>query len=398
MKKVIIIANYVNFSWEKGNCRFIYLLNNLDCCNNEIELITTNFCHYKKEKRKNIKKFTDNLKYKVTLINEPGYKKNISLKRIYSHYVLGINLKKYLLKLKYKPDVIYCAVPSLDIAKVATQYAKKNNIKLIIDIQDLWPEAFKMVFKIPVLSDIIFFPMRKKADYIYSNADEIVAVSETYVNRALEVNKKTKNGTSVFLGTDLDIFDKYAKENRIYYYDNIIRIVYIGTLGMSYDIKSVIDAIKILNDKGIKNIKFVVMGDGPLKQEFEEYAEEKQIDTEFTGRLEYEKMVGLLCSCDIAVNPIIGTSVASIINKVGDYAAAGIPVINTQNSQEYIDLLVKYHAGLNCKPNNSSDIANKLEYLIINKKELKELGAGNRKLAEELFDRKKTYKKIISLI
>ena len=398
MKKVIIIANYVNFSWEKGNCRFIYLLNNLDCCNNEIELITTNFCHYKKEKRKNIKKFTDNLKYKVTLINEPGYKKNISLKRIYSHYVLGINLKKYLLKLKYKPDVIYCAVPSLDIAKVATQYAKKNNIKLIIDIQDLWPEAFKMVFKIPVLSDIIFFPVRKKAEYIYSNADEIVAVSETYVNRALEVNKKTKNGTSVFLGTDLDIFDKYAKENRIYYYDNIIRIVYIGTLGMSYDIKSVIDAIKILNDKGIKNIKFVVMGDGPLKQEFEEYAEEKQIDTEFTGRLEYEKMVGLLCSCDIAVNPIIGTSVASIINKVGDYAAAGIPVINTQNSQEYIDLLVKYHAGLNCKPNNSSDIANKLEYLIINKKELKELGAGNRKLAEELFDRKKTYKKIISLI
>ena len=398
MKKVIIIANYVNFSWEKGNCRFIYLLNNLDCCNNEIELITTNFCHYKKEKRKNIKKFTDNLKYKVTLINEPGYKKNISLKRIYSHYVLGINLKKYLLKLKYKPDVIYCAVPSLDIAKVATQYAKKNNIKLIIDIQDLWPEAVKMVFKIPVLSDIIFFPVRKKADYIYSNADEIVAVSETYVNRALEVNKKTKNGTSVFLGTDLDIFDKYAKENRIYYYDNIIRIVYIGTLGMSYDIKSVIDAIKILNDKGIKNIKFVVMGDGPLKQEFEEYAEEKQIDTEFTGRLEYEKMVGLLCSCDIAVNPIIGTSVASIINKVGDYAAAGIPVINTQNSQEYIDLLVKYHAGLNCKPNNSSDIANKLEYLIINKKELKELGAGNRKLAEELFDRKKTYKKIISLI
>ena len=72
------------------------------------------------------------------------------------------------------------------------------------------------------------------------------------------------------------------------------------------------------------------MGDGPLKEEFENYAEEKKVDCQFTGRLEYEKMVGLLCSCDIAVNPIKKGSAGSIINKVGDYAAAGLPVINTK--------------------------------------------------------------------
>ena len=74
----------------------------------------------------------------------------------------------------------YIAVPSLDVAKIAAEYAEKNNIRFIIDVQDLWPEAFKMVFNVPFISDILFYPMLKQADYIYKAADEIIAVSQTY--------------------------------------------------------------------------------------------------------------------------------------------------------------------------------------------------------------------------
>lgn len=60
----------------------------------------------------------------------------------------------------------------------------------MIDIQDIWPEAFKMVFNVPIISDLIFYPMKKMADYIYSRADSIVAVSDTYADRASTVNKE----------------------------------------------------------------------------------------------------------------------------------------------------------------------------------------------------------------
>ena len=56
----------------------------------------------------------------------------------------------------------------------------------------------------------------------------------------------------------------------------MVRIAYIGTLGHSYDIPLVINSIKYLNEKGINNLKFIIMGDGPLKEEFENYAEEKK--------------------------------------------------------------------------------------------------------------------------
>lgn len=396
--KVLMIAQFNTFPFEGGNSRFSYLLDLFDYEKNEVEFITSRFKHSSKMFRDINEDEKRELNYKLTLLDEPGYKKNVSIKRLYSHKVLSKNLNNYLNSLNYKPDVIYCAIPSIDVANVAVRYANKNKIKFIIDIQDLWPEAFKMAINIPILSDLLFFPMMRKANYIYSHSDEILAVSQTYVDRGLSVCTKNKKSLSVYLGTNLKYFDKCALENKVSFNDGLIRIAYIGTLGTSYDIKTVIDAVKILMTKKINNIKFVVMGDGPLRNSFEEYARENNINYEFTGKLEYPKMVGFLSSCDIAVNPIVGLSVASIINKVGDYAAAGLPVINTQNSQEYRNLIDNYSAGFNCENGNASDIADKMEKLITNRKLRINMGKGNRLLAEEKFDRDKTYKDIIDSI
>lgn len=124
----------------------------------------------------------------------------------------------------------------------------------------------------------------------------------------------------------------------------------------------------------------------------------KKVDCQFTGRLEYEKMVGLLCSCDIAVNPIKKGSAGSIINKVGDYAAAGLPVINTQENNEYRNLVEEYKIGFNCENNNSNDLAEKINILWNDEKSRKEFGNNNRKLAEKKFNRNRTYNEIVKLM
>lgn len=394
---IVIVSQYLRDieHFEDNNSRFVYLAKLFAKSEkNSIEIITSDFNHAKKE---NFNKVGELTGVKITVCHEPGYTKNVCLKRFGSHKKLSKNIEEYLEKRK-KPDIIYAAVPSLAVAEVCANYCKKNNVKFTIDVQDLWPEAFKMVFNVPIISDIILYPMKKKADYIYSKADEIVAVSETYCNRALKANKKTNKGLSVFLGTDLKYFDKCKEKNKVEFNDGIIRIAYIGTLGHSYDIKLIINAIKILNDKDIDNILFVVMGTGPLRENFENYAKEKKVKCEFIGRLPYEAMVGKLCSCDIAVNPIIGKSVASIINKVGDYAAAALPVINTQESLEYRNLVKEYQTGFNCINEDVIDISQKIEILYKDKKLREKMGKSNRKLAEEKFDRRKTYKKIIELM
>lgn len=392
MKDIVIIANFASGLVGDDNNRFPYLAAMLAKINH-VELVTSDFDHGSKKKRTSVAKYS----FKITLLNEPGYKKNICLRRFWSHFVFGKNVFKYL-KTRTKPDVVYCAMPSLTAAAAVSNYCKKNGIRFIIDVQDLWPEAFQMVLNIPAVDKILFAPFRCLANKAYRYADEIVAVSRTYMDRAKVVNKTGAKGIPVFLGTNLDTFDNNAKNNKVTKSDSSeLWLAYCGTLGSSYDLTCVFDALKIVKNSGIENVKFFVMGDGPRKSEFELYAKKLQLNVVFTGCLPYAQMCGLLSSCDIAINPIMPRAAQSIINKHADYAAAGIPVINTQECLEYRNLVDKYKMGFNCKNNDALNLAQMIERLIMNPDLRIEMGNNARKCAEEKFNRKNTYAEIIGL-
>lgn len=391
---ILMVAHFTTMPEEAGNNRFNYLAERLSEKGHKVTLVTTSFSHNAKTQRLN-KNIMASGGYDIELCYEPGYKKNISLKRFYSHYIWGNNVKKCL-KRRRKPDVIYCAVPSLTAPLAIVKYCKENDIRCIIDIQDLWPEAFQMVLNIPIIKHFLFAPFKWMADRIYKNADEIVAVSQTYVNRALQVNKKCKRGHAVFLGTELKKFDENSKKNKVLKKPKEeIWLGYCGTLGKSYDLTCVIDAMDILKRD---NLKLIVMGDGPQRNKFEEYAIRKKASVLFTGRLPYEDMCGLLKECDIMVNPIIGTSVASIINKHADYVATGRPIINTQQSPEFIKLIEEYEMGYSVSSGNSAEFAEVVNKLADNPDLRNRMGSGSRKCAEELFDREKTYSELIKII
>lgn len=402
---IVIVAQYLRDieCLEGNNSRFIYLAGLLaeKSCN-QVEIITSNFNHGKKE---SFNKIDQSKPFKITALDEPGYSKNVCLKRFYSHNILSKNIKRYLENRK-KPDSIYCAIPSLDVAKVVSDYCKAENVRFIIDIQDLWPEAFKMVFHLPILSDFIFKPMDTIANKIYWQADEIVAVSKTYCERAMKVNKKCTEVHTVFLGTKLEDFDANVRNFDVEKIDvNISQknaadlwLAYCGTLGSSYDLTCVFDALEIVKKQGVIPPTFIVMGDGPRRVEFERYASEKNVDVIFTGSLPYAQMCGLLCMCDITVNPIMHGAAQSIINKHADYVASGLPVVNTQECEEYRSLVENYNMGLNCKNNDAVDLAEKMMRLIKDKQLREEMGINARRCAEEKFNRKYIYKGIIELI
>jgi glycosyltransferase involved in cell wall biosynthesis len=394
MKDIVVISHFSGELSNNNNDRFLYLCKELTKTN-RVELITNDFSHGKKVHRETA---TIDLPFKSTVLHEPGYKKNTSLFRFLSHYLWGQEVKKYLQR-RATPDVIYCAIPSLTASWVAAKYCQRNGSKFIIDIQDLWPEAFKMVFAVPGLSNLLFFPFQYCANKIYACADEIVAVSKQYMQKALSVNKKAAKGHVVYIGADIDKFDEGAQEAPLFSKDpGELWIGYCGTLAISYDIFNLILAVEELDKKDVGRIKLVIMGDGEYKQKFESFAAERKVNVLFTGKLPYQQMCAQLTACDIVVNPIKKGSAASIINKHGDYAASGRPVINSQESNEYREL-VDYHCmGLNCNNEDAIDMAKNLEQLIVNDDLREEMGRNARRFAEEKFDRKHSYQTIIRII
>lgn len=391
MRDIVILADFCGPLDGTFNSRFLYLADML-AKDNDVEIVTSDFNHGSKDYfHYEIEKHD----YTITMLHEGSYPKNICLRRFYGHYIWGKSVKKYL-KCRKKPDVIYCAIPPLLASYEAAKFCDSNSIRFVIDIQDLWPEAFQMAFHIPFISRIAFLPFTALSNGIYKRADAICAVSDTYCDRARIVNKKVKDTTTVFLGTELISFDRYASKAPLLKKDNKeIWVAYCGTLGNSYDLTCAIDALAILDNP---QLRFIVMGDGPRKIEFKEHALKKKVRAEFTGSLSYADMCSMLCACDITINPITHMASQSIINKHGDYAASGLPVISTQENSEYQQLIENYNMGFNCKNNNAEDVASKLGLLVYNKELRLEMGKNARRCAEERFDRSITYNKIIELI
>lgn len=380
---------------EKG--RFLYLAEMLCLRGHKVEMVVSDFEHGTKKHRTEGSINNNAYKTKITVLHEPGYPNNISVKRLWSHYQWGENVGKYLKSIE-KPDVVYCAIPSLTASVVAGRFCQRTGAKFVIDVQDLWPEAFVLAIHNKLLQQA-FKPIEWYANKAYRAADFVVAVSETYASRAMKVNNKATKGYSVFLGNDGALFDEARNSIVEREKKDMMELCYIGTLGYSYDLKCAIDALAIYNDVvGLPHMRFVVMGAGPLRSEFETYAKQHGIDSIFTGALPYSDMVARMCSCDILINPIIKNAAQSITNKVGDYALSGLPVVSTQENPEYRNLIEEYKCGINCRVGNAQDVADALIKLVKDEKLRNQMGANARRLGMEKFDRRQTYCAIVDLI
>ena len=386
---ILILAQYCGSFSPADNDRFFDLARLL-AKEHEVEIVTSSFRHEVKRQR-NREELPEG-GVKITAPFEPGYPRNVCLGRFKSDYIWGRNVLRYL-KQRKKPDVVYCAVPSLAGPLKAAKFCERNGIRFIVDVQDLWPEAFRMALDIPGISGLLFAPFMGMADGIYRRADAVCGVSEEYCKRALRVNRKGAKGTAVYLGTALEVFDRSAEKNAAEKRSGETWLGYVGTLGTSYDLPVVFEALRKIDYPGLK---FIVMGDGPLADDFKKQAE--GLPAVFTGRIPYDRMCGILKQCDIVVNPIVGSSVATIINKHGDYAAAGKPVLNTQAGQEYRGLVEGYRMGFNCRNHDPADLAEKLEILLKDPGLRLEMGRNARRCAEEKFDRAKSYGRLQEVI
>lgn len=400
MKKIAVITMGVKLNNEKGYTRFKFLSEFLVDAGYEVDLITTTFQHWEKAQRNISEIQKTKYKFHLKFIYEPGYKKNIDLKRVYSHRVAAKNLTA-LLEKEGDYDLIYCEIPPNDVALAAASYAKKKGIPFVPDVNDLWPEAMRMVLDIPVVSSMIFHPLQRDAEKVYSLVSGIVGTSDEYRDRPLKNQKLDVPKVTVYVGNEIKEFDagveKYSPE--IEKEEDEFWVTYAGTIGTSYDIRTLVLTGEELIRRRRLNIKIKILGGGPLKEELEQLAKEHRCkNVEFVGYMPYEKMAAYLAKSDIVVNSFVKKAPQSIVTKIGDYLASGHPMINTCMSPEFRKKVETDGFGVNIMPEDEEVLADAIEKLYENEDVRKEMGKQARKIAEEQFDRPESYKKIVELI
>ena len=370
--------------------RYTTLVNLLIQNGHRVVWWSSNFFHHTKSYRKEIKEIPG---LKIILLPTSRYKRNISLRRVVNHYIFAKSFERRFKEIKDSPDVILVSCPPLISAKVAIKVAKKLKIKCIIDIRDLWPEAFEMILPFKI-GKIFFWPIKKYVDNIYDSADALMAVSQTYRNRALSVSKnKFKKSLVYSLGIDLNLFDSLTQEKNSFEIEKKAGefwFTYIGTIGKSYDIETILKCARLLLSSH-PNIKFFIAGDGPDFTRIKKLAERyKLVNCKFLGWFSFKDMISLLKKADVGLNTIVAKSKTTFPNKLFDYMAAKLPIINSVGG-EFKNLLESENIGRQYIAGNPDSLKEAILYLYNQPKKCKIMGENARKLVEREFDRNKIY-------
>lgn len=340
----------------------------------EVVWWTANFSHhFKKYRSEGWKDLRINDNYIIRLVPTSSYKKNIGFGRQRKDYLFGKNFLKEVNKYDV-PDLILAAENPMTMGKPAFFYANKHNVPIIYDQMDVWPEFLIKVLPFPVSSVVNFImkPVYKRRKKIYKHLSGSVALGKNYLEFMFGVSPELRNKPHalVYNGIDVDEFrknlnnrckDDFLKKNK-----DEIWCIFAGTLGPSYDIKTVIDCAKELYRCENNKYKFLIAGSGPLEIDVRN-AQRDYKNIIYVGKLKPDELIPIYGMCDIGLCSYSAGSNVDMPDKIYDYTAAGLAVVNSLGG-EVRDYVSEYEIGCNYISGDYKSLAKSIEKICKNGK------------------------------
>jgi glycosyltransferase involved in cell wall biosynthesis len=272
----------------------------------------------------------------IFLHPKTGYNKNISVKRIINHVQVGGKFTK-ISQNKEKPDVILCAYPTLDLAHQAVKYGQNNQVPVVIDVRDMWPDIFEEVLPnaLTKISKLAFYPLQQKAKKIFKNTFAISGVTDEFVKFGVKKSgRKQKEFDQAFafgypqknIGNEKKIQIKDALKKRGIHFNQFI-VCFFGTIGAQFDFEPVIEAAKKLT---ALDLQFVLCGKGDNLENLEERT--KNIDNIiFPGWLTEEEIILLMENAKIGLSCYVEKNnfLHNLTNKNIEYLAGKLPILTS---------------------------------------------------------------------
>lgn len=161
---------------------------------------------------------------------------------------------------------------------------------------------------------------------------------------------------------------------------NIKRIVYCGRLIYA---KGVQDLIEAFNKccKSIDGLRLIIIGDGNYKKTLVELADKKR-NIQFIGEVSQNKVLDILSSCHIFVNPSYSEGLPT---SVIEACSVGLPVIATDVGGTN-EIIINDESGVLVKPHDVEQLSDSLFKLLMNENKCLYLGNNARRIVEKKFN------------
>jgi glycosyltransferase involved in cell wall biosynthesis len=252
------------------------------------------------------------------------------------------------------PDVVVADVNCINYEPVY-KFCKRNNIKFLIDMRDLWPMSIVEYYGYSKSNPIIkYLYLREKE--MYKRADGIIFSMEGgrdyIVNKGWDKDIDLSKIHYINNGVDIEKFDLNREVHRVNDLDleqpQTFKVVYAGSIRLANNLKKIVDAAKVIKEREYKNIKFLIYGDGDDKEYLERFCAENAIDNiSFKGFIDKNKIPYILSKCNLNIIHFEQNSLkkyGASLNKMFEYFASGKPTVS--DCEFGYDLINKYKCGV----------------------------------------------------
>ena len=278
-----------------------------------------------------------------------------------------------------KPDFIYSRISLFTISPLIL--SKLLKIPYVVEINGLGMEELKLSNTSKLTIQI--FKVNEKLNYKHSK--RIIAVTQGVKEGIKELNNIPDDKIAVIEnGANTDLFrpmnrEKARKELKLD--DNCKYIGFSGAFSQWHGLEDLVKSAPLIL-KEVENTKFLLVGDGELKEQIIQMVNDLNLIDNFIfiDRVPYEEVPEYVNAFDICLilkkKDIPGSPL-----KLWEYMACGKPVIAT-NTEDF-KALEDYNAGILVDPEKTEEVADAIITLLKDKKLREKMGKNGRKYVVE---------------
>ncbi|WP_026581062.1 glycosyltransferase family 4 protein [Bacillus sp. J33] len=261
-----------------------------------------------------------------------------------------------------KTDVIVCTSPPLFLGITGYFASKIKRAKFVFNVADIWPES---AVELGLVKNKSFIKLAEWLEkWLYKKSWKIAAATEGIHEYMI---KKGKGREEVFLlpnGVNTETFaPRPANKDWVKKlgFEGKRVFTFAGRIGYAQALDSILKAAKIVEEKD-KDIRFLIIGDGPEKDNLIKLKDELQLSNLiFHDSVPVSDMPDVFSITDFSIVSLKNIELfkGARPSKIFPALSSGVPVLYCGEG-ESADLIENNNCGVIAKPENPESIADKI--------------------------------------
>ncbi|MCE2612447.1 glycosyltransferase family 4 protein [Flavobacteriaceae bacterium D16] len=310
-------------------------------------------------------------------------------------------LKKSGLDLNY--DLIITPTPPITLGVLSKWFKKKYNSKVYVILRDIFPQN-AIDLGIMSKSNPIYHYFRRQEKALYKTADYLGCMSQGNIDYVLKHNRSIEP-RKLHLLPNWKTPKSLSKESEIkqirkkYGLDEKFVAFFGGNIGKPQKVENIAALMEACLD--IKDLKFLIVGNGNEKARLEELIQKKGLTNVVQlGRVSESEYHKLVQASDVGLISLSEDfTIPNIPSKTISYFLAKKPVLAaTDVNTDYYKILEKSGAGLWSEASKIADWKSNLLYLMENRNKCREMGLNGYSYMKEHLVTSKAYERLIAAV